>query len=283
MNDKKIIGIDLGATNIRGGLVNGNQLSQIKSRRINSAGSVEDVMTDVFAIIESLNDQEVSAIGIGVPSVVDVEQGIVYDVQYIPSWKEVHLKKLIEERYQIPVLVNNDANCFAIGEYYFGKGAGSEHMIGLTIGTGLGAGIIINHRLFAGPNCGAGEFGMVDYLDHCYEYYASGQFFQNVYHTDGQEVFEKAKAGDVQSRQWYAEMGAHLGNAMKMIMYTYDASLIVFGGSVRFAYPYFQETMWQRIHTFAFRKSIEKLRIEISDLENSGILGAAGLYYDFVK
>ncbi len=283
MNDQKIIGIDLGATNIRGGLVNGSQLSKINSKRINSAGSVEEVLSDVFDMIDGLTDHEVAAIGIGVPSVVDVEQGIVYDVQYIPSWKEVYLKNIIEEKYQIPVIVNNDANCFAIGEYYFGKGAGSQNMIGLTIGTGLGAGVIINHHLYAGPNCGAGEFGMVEYLDHCYEYYASGQFFQNVYNTDGQEVFEKAKAGDVQAQQWYAEMGTHLGNAIKTIMYTYDASLIIFGGSVRFAYPLFQETMWQRIQTFAFRKSIEKLRIEISELENSGILGAAGLYYDFIK
>jgi len=283
MNDKKIIGIDLGATNIRGGLVNGHLLSKINSKRINSTGSVEEVLSDVFDIVDGLIDNEVAAIGIGVPSVVDVEQGIVYDVRYIPSWKEVYLKNIIEEKYQIPVLVNNDANCFAIGEYYFGKGAGSQNMIGLTIGTGLGAGIIINHHLFTGPNCGAGEFGMVEYLDHCYEYYASGQFFQNVYNTDGQQVFEKAKAGDAQAQRWYAEMGTHLGNAIKTIMYTYDASLIIFGGSVRFAYPYFQEMMWQRIHTFAFRKSIEKLQIEISELENSGILGAAGLYYDFVQ
>jgi glucokinase len=280
---KRIIGIDLGATNIRGGLVIGTQLTQINTKRISSSGSAEEVLSDVFAIVDSLRDEKLSAIGIGVPSVVDVEQGIVYDVQYIPSWKEVHLKKIMEERYQIPVLVNNDANCFAIGEYYFGKGTGCENMIGLTIGTGLGAGIIINHRLFTGPNCGAGEFGMVDYLDHCFEYYASGQFFQNVYNTDGQEVFENAKAGNVQALQLYKEMGKHLGNAIKLIMYTYDASFIVLGGSVRFAYPYFRETMWQRIQTFAYTKSIENLRIELSELENSGILGAAGLYYDYAQ
>lgn len=283
MDNKKIIGIDLGATNIRGGLVNGTRLSGMNSKRINSSGSVEDVMNDMYAIIDGLIDNDVSAIGIGVPSVVDVKLGIVYDVQYIPSWKEVHLKKIIEERYRIPVLVNNDANCFAIGEYYFGKGVGSENMIGLTIGTGLGAGIIINGHLYAGPNCGAGEFGMVDYMDHCYEYYASGQFFQNVYNTDGEEVFEKAKSGDLHSKQLYSEMGKHLGNAIKLILYTYDPSLIIMGGSVRFAYPYFQESMWQRIHSFAYSKSLENLRIELSELENSGILGAAGLYYDYLQ
>jgi glucokinase len=275
-----VIGLDLGATNIRGGLIHARRLSHIHSRRIKSNGTVEEVLGDIFAIVDKLIEKKVVAIGIGVPSVVDVEQGIVYDVQYIPSWKEVHLKFILEERYKVPVFVNNDANCFVLGEYYFGKGAGVENLIGLAIGTGLGAGVIINHHLYAGPNCGAGEFGMVDYLDHCFEYYASGQYFQNVYHTDGQIVFDKAKAGDPTAQQYYAEMGMHLGNAIKMIMYTYDTSLIIFGGSVRHAYPYFSDAMWARINTFAYSKSLAKFRIELSELENSGILGAAGLYYN---
>jgi len=113
-------------------------------------------------------------------------------------------------------------------------------MIGLTIGTGLGAGIIINKHLFAGPNCGAGEFGMVAYLDHVYEYYCSGQFFQNVYQLDGEAVFQQAKQGDTRSLELYAEMGAHLGNAIKVIMYTYDASHIIFGGQYASPIPIFR-------------------------------------------
>jgi len=222
----------------------------------------------------------VKAIGIGVPGVVDIEQGIVYDVVYIPSWKEVPLKKWMEERYKIPVFVDNDANCFALGEHYFGKGKGVDSMIGLAVGTGVGAGIIINNKLYAGPNCGAGEFGMIDYLDKVYEYYCSGSFFQNVYNLDGEEVFEKAKKGDVRSIKLFEELGIHLGNAIKMIMYAYDPSLIILGGSVRLAYDFFQETMWQRIRTFAFRKAAERLKIEISELQNSGILGAGALYYN---
>jgi glucokinase len=283
MEDQQVIGLDLGASNIRGGLVQTTGVAQIHARRIQSNGSVEDVLNDIYAIIDLLIEKEVAAIGIGVPSVVDVDQGIVYDVQYIPSWKEVHLKSILEKRYEIPVFVNNDANCFVLGEYYFGKGAGMENLVGLAIGTGLGAGIIINHHLYAGNNCGAGEFGMVDYLDHCFEYYCSGQYFQNVYQVDGQEVFDKAKAGDWQAQQWYAEMGTHLGNAIKMILYTYDTSLIIFGGSVRHAYPFFSKTMWERINSFAYSKSLARFRIELSDLENSGILGAAGLYYNSRK
>src|SRR5665213_3265078 len=143
MDRIKIIGIDLGATNIRGAIVYNEEISAITSRRIHTKGTEEQVLGDVYSLI----DKDVKAIGIGVPSVVDVKLGIVYDVVHIPSWKEVHLKELLENRYHIPVFVNNDANCFALGEHHFGKGKGIDNMIGLTIGTGVGAGIIVNNQL----------------------------------------------------------------------------------------------------------------------------------------
>ncbi len=278
--DKRVIGIDLGATNIRGAVVGEDYMSDIISRRIQTKGTEEQVLQDVYSLIDSLISDEVKAIGIGVPSVVDVEKGIVYDVVHIPSWKEVHLKELLEKRYNIPVFVNNDANCFALGEYYFGKSKGKPNMIGLTIGTGLGAGVIINGHLYAGKNCGAGEFGMVDYLEQNYEFYASGSFFKNVYGLNGEEVFKKAQSGDKESLKLYEELGMHLGNAVKLIMYTYDTELIILGGSVQLAFEFFEKSMWERIKTFAFPKSIEKLEVKTSVLQNSGILGAAALYYD---
>jgi glucokinase len=281
MNNKKVIGIDLGATNIRGAVVTGSDLSEIISQRIKSDGTVDEVLQDIYQVTDALIAKEnITAIGIGVPSVVDVEEGIVYDVQYIPSWKEVHLKGVMEQRYGIPVYVNNDANCFAVGEHYFGKGQGTNDMIGLTLGTGLGAGVIINNKLYPGFNCGAGEFGLFPYLDNVLEYYCSGSFFQNIYQLDGVEVFEKAQQGDERSLELYSELGTHLGNAIKMIMYAYDPKLIILGGSVRHAYPYFEQTMWERIKTLAYAKSIERIKIDVSELHNSGILGAAALYYD---
>jgi glucokinase len=283
MVQEKIIGIDLGATNIRGSAVQDQQLTEIKSQRIHSDGTEQQVLDDIFALTDKLIDDNVKAIGIGVPSVVDVEEGIVYDVQYIPSWKEVHLKTYMEQRYGVPVFVNNDANCFALGEYYFGKGKGYNSMIGLTVGTGVGAGIIINKKLYAGYNCGAGEFGTVDYLDKIYEYYCSGSFCNNVYGLSGEFVYEQAKKEDAQALKLYDELGEHLGNCIKMIMYTYDPQLIILGGSVRHAYEYFEEVMWKRIRTCVYSKSAERLTIEISSLQNSGILGAAALYYDSKK
>jgi glucokinase len=102
----------------------------------------------------------------------------------------------------------------------------------------------------------------------------------NVYQTKGEVVFENARQGNAEAIRMYEEMGAHLGNAIKMVLYALDVEMIVLGGSVRHAYPYFSKTMWQQIKTTAFQKSAEDLRIEISELQNSGVLGAAALFYE---
>ena len=257
--------------------MNDGSLSRIVSQRINAKSSAEEVLEELFQLADELINDDVASIGIGVPGLIDMESGTVFDVVNIPSWKEVPLQKLMEERYQVPVSINNDANCFALGEFYFGKGKGCHSMLGLTIGTGLGSGIIIHQKLYSGRHCGAGEFGMIDYLDQCYEYYASGQFFQNVYGVDGEMVFQQAQAGDQSAIKKYEEMGAHLGNAIKAILFALDVDLIVLGGSVRHAWPYFNKSMWQRIETFAYQRVVKELRIEVSELENSGILGASAL------
>jgi glucokinase len=154
-------------------------------------------------------------------------------------------------------------------------------MIGLTIGTGLGSGIIIDKKLHAGKNGGAGEFGSIGYLDHNYEYYGSGQFFKNVYQTEGETVFMRAKEGDREAIKMYEEMGFHLGNFMKLLLFSLDIELITVGGSVRQAWPWFSKAMWKQLQTFPFKNSLKHLKIELSELENAAILGAASLYTDF--
>ena len=142
---------------------------------------------------------DVTGIGVGVPSVVDTEKGIVYGVQNIPSWQEVYLKEFLENKYNLPTYVNNDANCFAAGEKYFGKAKEYENAVGLIIGTGLGAGLILNDRLYSGTNCGAGEFGTISFRGHNYEYYCSGQYFIQHYSTDGAALFESARSKDTKA------------------------------------------------------------------------------------
>jgi glucokinase len=281
MASTKIIGIDLGATNVRGAVVEDGEVSAIEALQIKSDGTVEEVLADIYLVIDKLlTHGDILAIGIGVPSIVDVEEGIVYNVLNIPSWKEVHLKRTLQARYNLPVYVNNDANCFAAGEYYYGKGKGYSSMIGLTMGTGLGAGMIINRRLYTGANCGAGEFGFLPYGSNLLEYHASGSFFTTTKGVNGQHVFQSAQKGDPEALGLYREFGKHVGYAIKMVMYTYDPQLIVLGGSARYGYEYFKTAMWDEIKTFAFPGSAEKIKIEISELHNSGIIGAAALYLD---
>ena len=275
-----IIGIDLGGTNVRAGLIEKESLTKVESIQITKSDNVMDVMDDIVNLIERFSGYGISGIGVGVPSVVDVEKGIVYNVQNIPSWKEVHLKDFLEKKFNVPVYINNDANCFAVGEKYFGKGKDYKNIVGLIIGTGLGAGIIINGKLYAGRNCGAGEFGCVPYKDKNYEYYCSGQFFGHEYRTTGGELFGRAKRGDREAMEIFSIFGTNLGEAIKLIMYSVDPEIIILGGSVSKSFEMFKNEIYESIKGFAYPKSVDNLVIEVSEIQNVAILGAAALYYD---
>jgi len=277
------IGIDLGGTHARVGLVRGGVLGEIATARIQANGSIEEVLGQIHELIEEIKTGEIDAMGVGVPSVVDVEKGIVYDVQNIPSWKEVHLRSLFEEKYAVPVYINNDANCFALGEKYFGKGQGYKSIIGLIVGTGFGAGIIVNDQIYAGANCGAGEFGMMSYRDSIYEHYCSGQFFERQKGQTGEQLFKRALDGDKSALNIFSEFGEHLGNGIKAVLYAYDPEIIILGGSVRMAFDLFKESMWASIGSFVYPKSIKNLKIEVSELDNIAVLGAAALCFEHDK
>lgn len=275
-----IIGVDVGATNARAGLVRNQRLGAVSSIQINRHGSAEEVLDQLCGLIDRTKPRDVGGVGIGVPSVVDIEKGIVYDVQNIPSWREVPLKAILEEKYSVPVLVNNDANCFALGEKHFGKGVGHQSLIGLIVGTGFAGGIIVDGKLYPGNNCGAGEFGMIPYLESIYEHYCSGQFFTRHEGQTGAEVFRRAAEGDPQAVRVFAEFGHHIGQGITTILYAYDPEMIILGGSVRKAFRFFKEAMWNSIRSFAFSRSIKGLNIAVSELEHAAILGAAALHYD---
>lgn len=279
----KLLGIDLGGTNVRVGLVDDNSLKTVAASPIGKHSEESAVLNDIFLLIDQLIDEGVSGIGVGVPSVVDTEKGIVYDVQNIPSWKEVHLKEILEKKYGVAAYINNDANCFAAGEKYFGKMKNCRNGVGIIMGTGLGAGIFTDGRLYSGTNCGAGEFGMIPYKDSIYEAYCSGQFFKNEFNVAGEEAYKRAIMGDKDALNMFSLLGGHLGQAIKVVLYTYDPEIIILGGSVSRAFSLFKESMWKEVSTFAYQNSLKKLVIEPSELDQPGLLGAAALYYDAVN
>lgn len=280
MAGENIIGVDLGGTKVNTGRVEKNRVVKHFSSHITTQGEMKVILDEIERSIDEVFEPNVVGIGIGVPSVVNVEKGIVYNVQNIPSWKEVPLKGVLEDRFQKPTYVNNDANCFAVGEKHFGKGKKFRNMVGVTLGTGLGVGIIIDHRLYSGTNCGAGEFGSISYKDQIIEYYCSGQYFIHEHGLKGLDVYEKAKSGDKEALSIFEQYGFHLGEAIKTILFAVDPEAVILGGSVSRSFPFFERAMWEQVQTFPYQKSLDCLVIEVSEEPQIAILGAAALYYD---
>ena len=268
------IGVDLGGTNVRVGLVDGVQILKLVSDPSKSDKSEAEVIDQIISLIERVLCPEVQHIGIGVPSVVDSKRGVVYNVIGIPSWKEVHLKERLEAYFKIPVSVDNDCNCFAIGVNHFENTIQYKNMVCMALGTGVGAGIIIDGELYSGGNTGAGEFGSVAYLDKDYEYYCSSRFFVGR-GTTGKQAYECALQGDAQALDLWREFGVHVGNLVQLVLFTFDPNALVFGGSISSAFDFFKDSMMQQIQKFPYPKTVEHLTIYPSKIQNIGVLGAS--------
>ena len=274
------IGVDLGGTNMRAGRVENDCLvAQASERTPKSPKDTAETIDLLERVIRSVWTPEVSAIGIGVPGLVDRQNGVVYNLVNIPHWDVVPLREILEARFGVRVVIDNDANCFALGERVFGVGRQYENFVGLTLGTGLGGGIIQQGRLLADSNCGSGEFGMMPYRDNILEYYCSGSYFMNIWGVDGKTVYERALEGDAEALEAYRQLGEHIAAAVKIVMLAVDPEMIVFGGSVAAAHALFEESLWENLRDFAYPNSVKRLRIFFSEMENPAILGAASLCY----
>lgn len=274
------IGVDLGGTNMRAGRVENDCLvAQASERTPKSPKDTAETIDLLERVIRSVWTPEVSAIGIGVPGLVDRQNGVVYNLVNIPHWDVVALREILEPRFGARVVIDNDANCFALGERVFGVGRQYENFVGLTLGTGLGGGIIQQGRLLADSNCGSGEFGMMPYRDNILEYYCSGSYFMNIWGVDGKTMYERALKGDAEALEAYRQLGEHIAAAVKIVMLAVDPEMIVFGGSVAAAHALFEKSLWENLRDFAYPNSVKRLRIFFSEMENPAILGAASLCY----
>lgn len=278
MNNETIIGIDAGGTKISIGRVSMGRIVEEVCLPTNASGTESEVIENIMSGIDKVMNSSVVAIGIGVPGIVDEKNGIVYNSANIPSWKEVHLKAHLEKRFDKPVFVSNDANCFALGEKYFGKGQRYSNLVCLTIGTGVGAGLIINNQVHAGVLSVSGEFGCLPYLQHDFEYYCSGKFFKNCHQSSGKDLYDRAMAGDLKAIRIFDEYGGHLGNLIKTILLTIGPEAIILGGSVSNAFRFFQKSMMESVAQFPFKQITNQLVIEVSMMNRISVLGAAALY-----
>jgi glucokinase len=150
-------------------------------------------------------------------------------------------------------------------------------MVGLTLGTGVGAGIIIDGKLYNGVNTGAGEIGSLPYLDADYEFYCSSRFFSELHGETGATFAKLALAGDQQAQAVWQEFGQHIGNLLKAILFTYAPEAIIIGGGIANAFALYETAMRQQLGTFPYPENVAATRIEPSTLPNAAMLGAAAL------
>lgn len=279
---KKLIGVDLGGTKVNVGLVEGNIVIETKYVKLPQDAKDEwEVINIIIDLIRSFwADNTIEGIGIGVPSILDRENGVIHEVQNIPTWQEVPLAEILLKEFNVPICIDNDANCFALGEHYFGSAKDCKHFVGLCIGTGMGSGIISNGRLLDDANCGSGEFGMISYKDGILEDYCSGQFFKTHYNSNGEELMKRANQGDEIALKAFEEYGNHLGNGINTILYSVDPKMIIIGGSVVHSVPFFEKSMQGSIQKFAYKKVLENFEIRYSTTPNIAVLGAAALCYN---
>ncbi|MCC9168430.1 ROK family protein [Pontibacter harenae] len=276
--DKKVLGIDIGGTKVHIGLVQDGQITNEVKLSTSAHAQQDQILQEIICGIEKIMEPDVAGVGIGVPGLVDEANGIVHSVQNIPSWNEVHLKAYLENHLKKPVCITNDANSFAAGEKMYGKGKQYKNLVGITLGTGFGTGIIVDHQVYSGKYSCAGEFGGMPYQDKTIEDYCSGKFFKKIHGMSGIKVQRLAESGDVKALKILEEYGHHLGNALKIILYALSPDAIFLGGSVCGCFEYFKDAMQKSVQAFPFKLVTDELAIECSVIDNAAILGAAALF-----
>lgn len=277
MTDRCFIGVDLGGTKVSAGIVRGDQITKLEKRPVPSHKAADEILDHLIETIDRVFDDRVEGIGFGVPTVVDVAEGIVREAGNIPSWKEVHLKSALEDRFGVPAVINNDANAFAVGEHLYGKARGFGNVVGLTLGTGFGTGVIVDGRLYNGANCAAGELGMMPYRDGLLEDWCSGPFFNREYGVGTDILHRKARDGDRDAVAAFEHFGRELGRCVMVVLYAYDPEIVVFGGSIASAFDLFAPAMRKAFHSFEYPHAIDRLTLEVGALDHAAVLGAAAL------
>jgi glucokinase-like ROK family protein len=294
------IGIDLDIHSIKGVLTDleGNIVDEIKLDL--EALSVDAVTAHLKTSIRQLIERSpqspcgIIGIGIGVPGMVNEAGTIVFAPNL--AWENVSIHRLLAEEFAIPVIIDNEANAGAVGEKQFGAGKSASNLIYVSLGVGIGTGIIIKNELYRGFSGISGEMGHVTIEAHgskcrcgnigCWELYASENallekakslsFATEHKPPSIQELIEFAEAGNQEVISLLVQMGQYLGMGIINIMNTFNPELIIIGSRLTAAEPWLLKPIHQMIAERSFPYSRREMRIEFSNLgANSTVLGAA--------
>ena len=281
-----ILAIDIGGTMIKYGLVSsdGEILSTDKIETEAEKG-LENILNKIDNIFKKYKEN--NPIGVAVSGTGQIN-GMIGKViggnPIIPNWIGTNLVKILEEKYNLPAVLENDVNCVALGEKWIGAGKDLSNFICLTIGTGIGGGIILNNQLFRGENFVAGEFGHILIKKGEFEQFASTTALIRLVKErtektlNGKEIFDLEKKEIVEYQEVISEWIENLTDGLSSIVYCFNPANIILGGGVIGQ----GEPLINRIKNSLFKKIgpqfKEKLNIIQAKLgNNAGMIGASYL------
>lgn len=316
MKKSYTIGVDFGGTYIKLGLVDskGNIFLKdsfktgIYKTREALVGALVDNIKDL--IQESgLKNYSISGVGIGVPGLVDSKKGIIYYLVNVKGWKNVRLKSILEKRLGLPVMIDNDVNAMTLGEFRFGAGKLAKNLVCLTLGTGVGGGLIIEGRLYRGSSMVAGEIGHIPINEYgprcncgglaCIERYIGNRYIleeaKRLFKKRPSKIISKlisgkpsnlspeilseaAVLGDRLAKKIWRETGRRLGICLSGVINLLNPEKIVIGGGLSgvggFLFDSVNRTISSRAMAFPKRK-VKIVRARLGP--DAGIIGAAEL------
>lgn len=315
-----VIGMDLGGTFIKAAALDPNGNVNARSRVPTEVkGGREKVVANMLTIVKDLEREmggkTPTGLGVGVPGVLDLEGGIVIKSPNFPDWNGFPLREKLLKTLPYPVVLENDANAAAVGEQWLGAGRGEASFLFITLGTGVGGGLIINGALWKGTKGKAGEFGhLVVEPDGplcgcgghgCLEVYASAQGTVRMVRDalrggkasligeladkgekviDPELVAQAALQGDSLALEVYRKLGRYLGIAIVDVINLLDIKCFILGGGISHAFPYFIGPLMQEVKERIFGISGEEIRVIKAQCgEDAGLLGAGYLAWNKEK
>jgi len=303
MKSNYSIGIDLGGTNLRVALIS-EEGKVVKKIKTPSKERVVDSLID--AITEVINS-DVIGIGIGVAGLIDREAGVVIRSPNLPSIEGINITGALRERFSLPTIIENDANVAALGEKWLGAGREFRDFVHLTLGTGIGGGVIYNDRLLnisaeighmvifsGGEKCSCGNYGCLEtyasaraILSRAIKYLEDGadsilrQLHEgNFYRLTAEDIYKSALEGDALSRDVLREAGRYLGIGITNIINIFSPQAIILSGGLMGAWNIYVQEAIKEASKRAFKELFDRTRIIPSILEDdAGVIGAACLIF----
>ncbi|MFH0827008.1 MAG: ROK family protein [Candidatus Omnitrophota bacterium] len=299
MKKKFIIGIDLGGTNLKTALFDSRLKIVDKEvtstqRFFQKARLIQDICDSVHRIIgkNKFTKKAILGIGLGLPGPTDHASGIVHFFVNIPGWKEVNLKSILGTRLKLPTCLDNDANLMALAEYKLGAGRGFQNVLCLTLGTGVGGGLILGGELYRGQDNAAGEIGHLPINEKgplcncggraCLESYIGN----NQILREARDVFKKAisleelsllaKKGNKKAKGIWIKVAEHLGVALAGMANVLNLDAVVLGGGIANAGPILFQKTRETIRKRAM--SVQSRRVKVLKARlgsDAGMVGAA--------